>query len=43
MNANVNPSATGIAARYKQSGMGREHGRVAVEMCSETKSVCGLV
>ncbi len=25
---------------YKQSGMGREHGRVAVEMYTETKSVC---
>ena len=28
---------------YKQSGMGREHGRVAVEMYTETKSVCMLV
>src|ERR1700728_398154 len=28
---------------YKQSGMGREHGRVAVEMYTETKSVCILV
>jgi phenylacetaldehyde dehydrogenase len=25
---------------YKQSGFGREHGRVAVEMYTETKSVC---
>jgi aldehyde dehydrogenase (NAD+) len=25
---------------YKQSGIGREHGRVAVEMYTETKSVC---
>jgi phenylacetaldehyde dehydrogenase len=28
---------------YKQSGMGREHGRVAVEMYTETKSVCILI
>jgi acyl-CoA reductase-like NAD-dependent aldehyde dehydrogenase len=28
---------------YKQSGVGREHGRVAVEMYTETKSVCMLV
>jgi phenylacetaldehyde dehydrogenase len=28
---------------YKQSGMGREHGRAAVEMYTETKSVCILV
>jgi phenylacetaldehyde dehydrogenase len=28
---------------YKQSGIGREHGRVAVEMYTETKSVCMLV
>src|SRR6202034_2411097 len=27
---------------FKQSGMGREHGRVAVEMYTETKSVCIL-
>jgi acyl-CoA reductase-like NAD-dependent aldehyde dehydrogenase len=25
---------------FKQSGFGREHGRVAVEMCTEMKSVC---
>ena len=25
---------------YKQSGAGREHGQVAVEMYTETKSVC---
>jgi phenylacetaldehyde dehydrogenase len=25
---------------FKQSGMGREHGRVAIEMYTELKSVC---
>ena len=24
---------------YKQSGIGREHGRVAAELCTEVKSV----
>jgi phenylacetaldehyde dehydrogenase len=28
---------------YKQSGIGREHGRVAVEMYTETKSVCIMI
>jgi phenylacetaldehyde dehydrogenase len=28
---------------YKQSGSGREHGRVAVEMYTETKSVCIMI
>ena len=28
---------------YKQSGFGREHGRVAVEMYTETKSVCIMI
>lgn len=28
---------------YKQSGFGREHGRAAVEMYTETKSVCIMV
>ena len=28
---------------YKQSGMGREHGRVAVEMYTEAKSVCIMI
>jgi phenylacetaldehyde dehydrogenase len=25
---------------YKQSGIGREHGRAAIEMYTELKSVC---
>jgi phenylacetaldehyde dehydrogenase len=28
---------------YKQSGIGREHGRVAVEMYTEMKSVCIMI
>jgi phenylacetaldehyde dehydrogenase len=28
---------------YKQSGIGREHGRVAAELYTEVKSVCMLV
>jgi len=36
-------SVRGRKGGYKQSGVGREHGRVAVEMYTETKSVCILV
>jgi len=28
---------------YKQSGFGREHGRVAIEAYTELKSVCMMI
>ena len=55
MNATLNTSSTDITAQSnardsvskflarKPPGIGREHGRVAVEMYTEVKSVCILV
>jgi len=37
------PEIDRVASMFKHSGIGREHGRVGIEMYTELKSVCMFV